>query len=545
MRLLSAIVTGVLLAAAFPLSLPDLPLPAPWGPLPVEVPGWDAAGGYGQLSWLAFLALIPLLEIAKRSHSALQSFAWGYLSGIIWLILHWMWLLSFGWLPVVLVACWYALAVGLFVLLAHAMMERYSAGVLLLGLPALWVSIEYLRSFGFWAFPWNLLGYSQAHQLLLVQLADLGGVYAISFLIVLVNTAVWMLLTPLASFRCRLGYVFFTAGIAFIVCAYGEFRLSQRFVDQGAPPLDIALVQGGLSTRESWSEDRLQRALLTYVPPTNEALVNWDSERDKRRKAVARQIGPHRYGDLLIVWPETVLPKAMDPRSPERVPQQVQGLLAHCDDVGLLIGAQGRPHDDELAENGCMLIEPNGELSWPYSKVRLVAYGEVVPLKDAARFFDYPWGTYDLSAGQSAAPLRWRGHVLGLGVCFDNLFSYLARKQVWDGAGSLLLMTNNSWYKLAAGIRQHCDMDILRAVEYRRPLARVSTSGWSHVVLPTGKITEQTQLNRPALLTDKLLPGDTTTPYLVLSDLFAQLCLIAAIMLSGWALLAGKSEGML
>jgi apolipoprotein N-acyltransferase len=220
-------------------------------------------------------------------------------------------------------------------------------------------------------------------------------------------------------------------------------------------------------------------------------------------------------------------------------------LLAQNDDVGRLVGAQGRPQDSEHAENGCLLIEPDGKLSWPYSKGRLVAYGEVVPLKDAASFFDYPWGNYDLSAGRSAAPLRWREHVLGLSVCFDNLFSYLAREQVRDGAGSMLLMTNNSWYKLASGIRQHCDMDILRAVEYRRPLARVSTSGWSHIVLPSGKIAEQTQLNRPAVLTAKLLPGDTTTPYLVLSDLFAQLCLIAAIMLSSWALLAGKSEGIL
>jgi len=545
MRLLSAIVTGVLLAAAFPLSLPDLPLPAPWGPLPVEVPGWNPAGDYGQLSWLAFFALIPLLEIAKRSRSALQSFGWGYLSGIIWLTLHWMWLLSFGWLPVLLVACWYALAVGLFTLLARAMIERYRAGVLLAGLPALWVGIEYLRSIGFWAFPWNLLGYSQAHQLPLIQVADLGGVYAVSFLIVLVNTAVWMLLTPLASFRHRLGYVFIAAGIVLITFAYGEFRLSQRFVDQSAPSLDIALVQGGLSTRERWSEDRLQQALLTYIPPTNEALASWESECSKRREAMEGQIGPHRYGDMLVVWPETVLPKTMDPRYPERVPQQVRGLLARYDDVGLLMGAQGRPQDNEHAENGCLLVEPDGELSWPYSKARLVAYGEVVPLKDAASFFDYPWGNYDLSAGRSAAPLRWREHILGLGVCFDNLFSYLAREQVRDGAGSLLLMTNNSWYKLASGIRQHCDMDILRAVEYRRPLARASTSGWSHIVLPTGKIAEQTQLNRPALLTAKLLPGDTTTPYLVLSDLFAQLCLLAAIMLSGWALLAGKSEGIL
>jgi apolipoprotein N-acyltransferase len=44
---------------------------------------------------------------------------------------------------------------------------------------ALWTAIEYGKGFGFWAFPWLLLGYTQARQPLFIQCADIGGVFLV------------------------------------------------------------------------------------------------------------------------------------------------------------------------------------------------------------------------------------------------------------------------------------------------------------------------------------------------------------------------------
>ncbi|MBA7697213.1 Apolipoprotein N-acyltransferase [subsurface metagenome] len=58
----------------------------------------------------------------------------------------------------------------------------------ILGAPALWVAIEYVRSnLSFLACPWNLVGQSQYGCLPVIQIADFTGVYGISFLIVMVN----------------------------------------------------------------------------------------------------------------------------------------------------------------------------------------------------------------------------------------------------------------------------------------------------------------------------------------------------------------------
>jgi apolipoprotein N-acyltransferase len=544
MRMLSAVLAGLLLAAAFPLSLPDITLGGGIGELSIGIPGWQAAG-YGQVAWFAFVALIPLLEVARRSGSDLEAFCWGYLCSLVWLVPHWIWLSSFGWLPVLLLAAFFGLPVGLAALLFRRLALTRHPSLILWGVPAIWTALEYLRSFGFWAFPWNLLGYSQVHNLSLIQIADIGGVYLVSFVIVLVNAALWLLLTPLGRLRTRLGLAALTGGLLLLALAYGEFRQAGDYSSLSRLPLRLALVQGGMETRERWSDDRLSAALEAYLPLSEGVLDSWDEELRQRREAQAGRSGPRRLGELLLVWPEGALPKGMDQRHAELVPYDVRTLLNDHDNAALLMGALGRPVRDKQANNGCLLIEGDGEMSWPYSKVRLVPYGEVVPLREVARFLDYPWGNFDLSAGRSTAPLNWRGHRLGLLICFDNVFSFVARREVQAGAGALVLMTNNSWYNLASGIRQHCDIDVLRAIEYRRPLARVSTTGWSQLVAPDGSIPAQTEVYSDGLLEASLWPGGQRTLYLLLGDLFAQLCLLASAVLVLRLLVAGESEGIL
>lgn len=186
-------------------------------------------------------------------------------------------------------------------------------------------------------------------------------------------------------------------------------------------------------------------------------------------------------------------------------------------------------------------------MEWVYSKVRLIAYGEVVPLGDVVRFFANPWGNVDPVSGRSTAPAVWRGHRLGVQVCFDNVFAFVSRQQARAGAGMLVLITNNSWYQLASGIRQHCDMDILRAVECRRPVVRVSTTGWSHVAGADGKIAPGLETGQPGagfILAD--VPEiKAETVYTLVGDVFAQLCVILSLLAGGWAMLSTPHEGML
>src|SRR6185436_18077696 len=63
-------------------------------------------------------------------------------------------------------------------------------GVALLLAPFVWVAAEWGRGHLFGGFPWGLLGYTQYAQLPAIQIAELGGVYAVSFVVLAVNAAV-------------------------------------------------------------------------------------------------------------------------------------------------------------------------------------------------------------------------------------------------------------------------------------------------------------------------------------------------------------------
>ena len=56
--------------------------------------------------------------------------------------------------------------------------------------PFIWVSLEYLRSFPSFGFPWFFIGHSQYINLSIIQIADITGVYGVSFLVVMVNAAI-------------------------------------------------------------------------------------------------------------------------------------------------------------------------------------------------------------------------------------------------------------------------------------------------------------------------------------------------------------------
>ncbi|MBW1841038.1 MAG: apolipoprotein N-acyltransferase, partial [Deltaproteobacteria bacterium] len=150
--------------------------------------------------WLAWLALVPLL-IALRNVSVKNAFRLGLLSGLAHYLTLLYWLAytmnRYGHIPLylgvpilLLFAAYLALYTGAF----SAIVVRFSPTPLtcVIMIPWVWVSMEYIRTFLFSGFPWELVGYSQFNRLLLIQIADILGVYGVSFLVMLSNGAIFL-----------------------------------------------------------------------------------------------------------------------------------------------------------------------------------------------------------------------------------------------------------------------------------------------------------------------------------------------------------------
>lgn len=145
-----------------------------------------------ELHWLAWVALVPLLIVISG-----RGPKYGFFISCVCMMVFFAVVFGFvlevpGYRPIhhAFLDLYLGPLCALFGLLYSFIWRRCTGTVALLAVPFSWVCIEYIRAnFGFLAFPWVLLGHSQYKVLSIIQIASVVGVYGVSFLIVMVNSA--------------------------------------------------------------------------------------------------------------------------------------------------------------------------------------------------------------------------------------------------------------------------------------------------------------------------------------------------------------------
>lgn len=358
---------------------------------------------------------------------------------------------------------------------------------LLLTAPFLWVTVEYLRAHaGFLGVPWALLGHSQYRNLPFIQIADMAGVYGLSFIIVVVNVTVYEALCLVkcdrqqegfAALRARCRVSSVVAGMLLLfTLSYGNFVLHTPTLSQ---PLSVSVVQGNIPQHEKWQLPLRDQHLEHHMRLTRQALAESTSD--------------------LIVWPES--------STQGFLPQDFYllnffALTVQELKVPLLIG--GTQHlktatSESLRKrrlNSAFLISPTDGMSQSYNKVHLLPFGEYLPYPE--RFF-WPTRVREMGSMANFVPGEDRT-VFALGrkrfgvlLCWESLFPELARQLVKDGAQFIINMSNEAWFGDTAAPQQFFMMNVFRAVENRVAVVRCANSGISGFIDPHGRILGQVE----------------------------------------------------
>jgi len=158
-----------------------------------------------------------------------------------------------------------------------------------------------------------------------------------------------------------------------------------------------------------------------------------------------------------------------------------------------------------------------------------VPYGEYVPLR---RFFPFIGKMVpmvgDFAEGPVGATVSLPEGAMGVLVCYESIFPYLARAQVGNGARLLVNITNDAWFGKTSAAYQHLSMAVLRAVENRVCLARAANTGISAFIDGAGRLLWTSEINVPEAHSLELawLPGGSL--YTRIGDVFAWACVIIA-----------------
>ncbi len=467
--------------------------------------------------FLAYIGLIPLI-VSLRDCLFWESVRRGLIFAVVYHLvsLHFI-VFNSGATPFLAAGSYFGLVLimlpsgPLFAVPAALAMRRWGDwGVL--AVPFFWSSIEYLRSLGEVAFPWNILPLSQADFLAPIQMVSITGVWGLSFWISGVNALLY-----LAVRRNRVLFiaVFLWSALPFIT---GYIILSRP--PASLSKMKVTIVQGNVDPVEKWTRG-LSYSLNLYRNLT---------------------LGAAEEDCDFVLWPETAAPAHL--RSQLRARRTLRTL---ADDIAcpIVTGALDSRMDDEgiyRRYNSLFMAHPDGSLE-SYNKIHLVPFGERVPFQSLfPSLGKLNFGQAEFTPGDDYHLFQVGEARFGGLICFESVMPGLSRRYAQEGADFLVNVTNDGWYGKTVEPYQHALLTRFRAVENRRSLLRAANTGISYVIDGQGRFLGRTGLQEREVLQLEFPLYKGETFYKKYGDIFIYPVIALAILILVIALCGGRSR---
>lgn len=353
---------------------------------------------------------------------------------------------------------------------------------LIYAFPALWVLLEWIRSWILTGFPWLLLGSSQVTSPL-KGYAPIIGVYGVSLAVILTSA---FCVDAVLSFKqkqnkhgllCIIGVV--------LLWGLGAVLSTLSWTQPYRQPIKVSLVQGNIPQTLKWSVEEIIPTLQKYRDLTEK---HWDSS--------------------LIVWPEAAIPLTFQDAYPFLMNMNKKAYQHHA---AIILGIPIKATLHELYYNGVVTI---GNGQGVYIKRFLVPFGEYIPMpRLLGRFFNvlnipFPEST---PGPMKAKPIEVQGIHIATFICYEIAYPELALYQ--EPVQLLLTVSNDAWFGRSIAQAQHLEIAAMRALELGKPLLFVSNNGITAVIHPNGTIQSQVPPFEPAVLTDIVQPMTGQTPW--------------------------------
>ncbi len=446
--------------------------------------------------WLPWVAWVPLVLLLGRRKAVL----WGIVYGMgIWLgSMYWIaaTLESFGglspslaWTAQVLLGFYLGFDQVVFVYFGRRIWRRGGLAPLW-ALPALWVTLEWLRGVAFGRFPWNLAAYAWIDVAGALPLAAWIGAFGVSFLLIFTNVSIALAWSRRRPETAATGVL---VALTLLILA-GRFSHGEDYREAG-----------GEVRRASGREIRV-------IQPNSPIVSTWEDSWGNYRRLIAMSeaecesspSGPR----TLLVWPESAAwPHSHG--SSERLREDVARLAERGCDVLLSSQTGG----GERVLNSALMVSDAGPVG-SYSKRKLVPWGEYIPLKDVLPFMGrVARAAGDFTPGTDLGLMPWGEERLAPAICYEVIFGGAVAEQVRAGATLLVTITNDAWYGDTWAPYQHFRAARFRAAENRRPLIRAALTGISGLIDRRGNVTGRLAVGERGVLRARLAGSRDLSPY--------------------------------
>jgi len=487
------LVSGVLLWCSF--------TPLDWGPL-------------------AWVALVPVLLLCRLPQRLRWMHRLTFLAGVVfWLVtLQWM---RLGDASMIIALLAMAIYLGLywstFLWITRALLRSFKIP-LFVAAPVTWVGLEYLRGHLFTGFSWYLIGHTQYRWVEMTQISDLFGGYGVSFVVVLANAAIAVIVPDSFLVKWRLmiageqvikpetespwngtrGLIVASA-LVILSVGYGYIRRGSVTFEVGPR---VGLVQGNYVAS---LDPRAQ------TPPRDQFEMHWRLT----EYAVSHQPD-------VIFWPEVMYPYPISVVEDGVTDEELESLhenisvehwrhtgsadrleqMSKSSNAALCIGASTflASHDRMRTYNSAYFVTPKDGINDRYDKIHRVPFGEYIPFRETVPFIQSltPFrGEFGIAAGDQIHVFEhgdWRFIPL---ICFEDTVPHLARGMVSSAEANgspqvdvLVNLTNDGWFHGSSELDQHLITASFRCIENRTPMVRSANTGISAIIDGDGVVRE-------------------------------------------------------
>ena len=490
---------------------------------------WGAA--FGRTPWLisGWLVLAPLIVLLGHPHAGRLAFLHGLAA----------WTLGMSWIPATLIgfgglpkpaAIVCLLILASYLALYHLAFARFGCALwlrggasALLGLPALWVALEWLRGHLIGGFPWNLAAYSWIDVPGALPLSAWIGAFGVSFLVLFANVGVAMAWTrksfrPLALALLVPLLLLGVAGRAGHRWVLSHHIERMEAGDFGRP---VRIVQPNLPIRKEWDPAQAYRDYRKAMDLASESCEP----------------------GTLVVLPES----ALWPFSYDRDPN-LRGDLAALTARGcsVLFNSQTEASETKIF-NSAYLVAPTAPTVSRYDKRHLVPFGEYIPFSAVLGWVGrMARGIGEYTPGTAATLLPWNGRPeglagsaiggtpsggdrIGMAICFEVVYPEGVAELSQGGATLLATVTNDAWYGDTAAPYQHLRAARFRAAENRKTLLRSGLTGISALIAPDGSERQRIALGTTGVIRGRVWGESEITPYARAPWLPPFLCSVGAL----------------
>lgn len=466
--------------------------------------------------FIAWVAWLPLWAAIQQTGWE-RGFKLGFITGFIFTLtsLNWIannsgtsfWIAS---LSMIASVAYLSIYFGLFGFILAKTGRRLGAHGLWLA-PIFWVSIEFLYSFQDYtlAFPWLSLALTQNFAVPLLQLAEYGGIYAVSFWVVLLNTILFQL--EFGKIPIKIQQLLWGALALLIVSTFIFGAVRMKVVSEEATEhIRVGIIQTNLDPHQKWIRSKKSQHVRDIIAQSEKVIA--DSAQ-------------------IVFWPESAIPAHL--RYYPHFDRKIRKLV---EDNGVSVLTGALHHEETGGEyrfyNSAFFYSPGMPVEI-YSKRGLVPFAERIPLVDIfPRLKSLNFGQANFEPGDSATvyPMGTREDVTDLGtmICYESANPFLFRQFIENDAGMMSIITNDAWLGNSPGPYQHLAAGRLRAIEHRISIARSAQTGISALILPNGRFAGTIPLGEKGEIVHDAPIGLSRTLYSSHGNAFAMVVVLLA-----------------